>query len=469
MKKMVSTLTMTLCLASSLATELPQLGNKFGLNASNFVMKNEHYILPGLDDNQSYIKIIESLNPNNMLLRNDIGTLRSTGNGNGGDVLICSPGSSLGATVHLLDLYEANYVKNLPIDIGGDALSLDEKMDLIFSRVEKKSRVWANLLRDYYKEFYNEAVLVDEANLVNVDDSDHLAIPTNCVIKQIAIQKENPIDSSDPRYIINGTLWNLLSIDHQASLILHELIYRNLLHKKSSVLTRHFVGLIVSNHLETMSSLDFAKILSKNEFHMGMNLDSFDVYVQNHHSYSFEDPNVIELHSPAQKEGLIRIGQHEYKSAVYYNIFKAYQVSLADDEVAVHTLVFNKEFDIARVVINLNNTVINYRSGGASFFRIINEVATFKNGKIASFSQLEKGSDTSISTGKLSASVVKKVELYKEGMVSKVVVDCERSVTVELRYKGKLIDFKRSRNSTCNELTVDFDKDGSVNSYSVKN
>jgi hypothetical protein len=154
---------------------------------------------------------------------------------------------------------------------------------------------------------------------------------------------------------------------------------------------------------------------------------------------------------------------------VYYNIFKAYQVSLADDEVAVHTLVFNKEFDIARVVINLNNTVINYRSGGASFFRIINEVATFKNGKIASFSQLEKGSDTSISTGKLSASVVKKVELYKEGMVSKVVVDCERSVTVELRYKGKLIDFKRSRNSTCNELTVDFDKDGSVNSYSVKN
>jgi hypothetical protein len=144
--------------------------------------------------------------------------------GNGGDVVSCK-GSDGTNSLELLDYYEGRVLRGLKVDLGGADVSIDEKLDLALTRLERVSPRRAASYRQQVKSFISETLFLDDVDLVDVPDSGHIILPKNCKILQIANQSE-PLYPEDRRFVIDRTLWNQLDKDNQAGLILHEVVYR---------------------------------------------------------------------------------------------------------------------------------------------------------------------------------------------------------------------------------------------------
>lgn len=145
--------------------------------------------------------------------------------GNGGNTVVCQLESGK-TTTELLDIVEAKGF------IAPDTLH--------FSNLEKKSRTQAlaealevinsvrpqNSYAAWIRDFENDAVFINGVSLGVVADSYHYLVPKNCVVEQTVLQIE-PI-FHEARYTINQDRWGQLLPAHQAGLMMHELIYRDL-------------------------------------------------------------------------------------------------------------------------------------------------------------------------------------------------------------------------------------------------
>lgn len=177
--------------------------------------------------------------------------------GNGGNAVVCRDRSNLIETVRLLDYYEATLLLELKIDVGSDETPLD-KVRFVLKRLSRYDATRAKEYLDKAEHFFENTRFIDDVILPDTKDYGYVPLEKQCVIEQLAIQRK-PLVPEAKRYTISRDLWKRLSPDHQAGLILHEIVYGDAIAKghKDSVFARYLTSLISATKLETLSQADY--------------------------------------------------------------------------------------------------------------------------------------------------------------------------------------------------------------------
>lgn len=179
--------------------------------------------------------------------------------GNGGDVIVC------GKKVELLDIYEAR-LDGLVVKAPAGKEYKEMLQNLIAKKVFPLQERRANLYMSYLKNFEAETAFYPNIELSDVDDAGMVVIPRGCKLKQIAIQLS---DSERPpgrkRYTISLDLWNQMDELNKMSLVLHELVYREILQGpvSNSMIVRAMVREIIREGINLEHFLELGWELSK--------------------------------------------------------------------------------------------------------------------------------------------------------------------------------------------------------------
>lgn len=186
--------------------------------------------------------------------------------GNGGDAIVCKTAyADLGGrNSGLLDYYEARTSRGWTIDFN-PATSVDDRVALAISRLERLDPDRAALYRSYAKTFWDEAQILENAHLPDLPDDGPVSLPgEDCELRQLAIQRE-PFLPGDKRYVISGKIWAALDDASKAGLILHEIAYREAktLDHKTSAQVRYLNGMMAGNALEALTFDAYADLLEK--------------------------------------------------------------------------------------------------------------------------------------------------------------------------------------------------------------
>ncbi|MBV2169341.1 MAG: hypothetical protein KUL82_11610 [Bdellovibrio sp.] len=179
--------------------------------------------------------------------------------GNGGNIVQCGAG----ARMQLLDYYETE-MRGLNIDLGNETVTYIDKVQYVLKRLSKinpgraeKYRVWAH-------QFLQEIQWIDDSNIRPIKDIGPVILPEGCeLIQTVSQYPDEQIPPGGKRYAISQKVWNHLSEEDKAGLVLHELIYREAILNKqiSSLKVRFFTGLISSQDMEGLTSLEYLKLL----------------------------------------------------------------------------------------------------------------------------------------------------------------------------------------------------------------
>jgi hypothetical protein len=212
--------------------------------------------------------------------------------GNGGDVVVCRDSQQTILSVELLDFYEARVLRNLKLDLGSANLTTEQKLEYVTARWDRLDQNFVTYeVRYDGREFLKDAKYLSGVKLTDVPDSQHIAIPANCSIEQVAIQK-TPDFPEESIFTVNKDLWDRMNADNQAGLVLHEVIYRYMLsHRKStttissSVATRYLAGYASSERFATMSLPEYFELLNR--------LQHFDSVAVHYNRYLVDHPIVL--------------------------------------------------------------------------------------------------------------------------------------------------------------------------------
>lgn len=178
---------------------------------------------------------------------------------NGGSGVYCDNKQE----VELFDYFEARTLRGIQIDLGGNNLNYMEKVKLALSRIKNLDPFYYNKFTIGVEHFLSETKFISNANLTPIPDIESPVLPIDCHIKQIAIQKL-PLFPGDSYFLIDQNLWDRMSEDSKAGLVLHEIIYRQILHETSqttSLRARYLNALISSKSIEKFKVGDYNQIL----------------------------------------------------------------------------------------------------------------------------------------------------------------------------------------------------------------
>ncbi len=185
--------------------------------------------------------------------------------GNGGDGIVCRSGTK--PEVETLDLYEARTMRGITAELGGPQLSWRDKLDIALTRLEKIDHFRAAHYQDRLNTFLSEASFIPGIKLIDIPDSQQVILPSQCTIEQVAIQKP-PQFPGDAYYVVNKDLWDLMSTDNQAALVLHEIVYREAIEfgHQNSISARYFNSLVLSNRFDKIALNDYIHLLYRLPF-----------------------------------------------------------------------------------------------------------------------------------------------------------------------------------------------------------
>lgn len=178
---------------------------------------------------------------------------------NGGSVIECADG----VPKEMLDTFEAREVFSLNLWPGFGATPVEKALDIVANRLPVMDAGRRQIYTAWINEFMKRAEFATGVALPELADSNPVAVPVNCKLVQIAIQRDFNLPIVK-RYLINGDLWNKMDVDNQAALILHEVIYREaiLRGQSDSVNSRLFSGLLQSSNAEQLLDPDlYASVL----------------------------------------------------------------------------------------------------------------------------------------------------------------------------------------------------------------
>ncbi len=225
--------------------------------------------------------------------------------GNGGDVIDCQ---DVMIAPRLLDYYEMEQMRGIPIDISINA-TLDETMQILLQRIAIVNPILSETFRINYENFNKEAAFVPNATLVDIPDSKHVAIPKGCDVKQIVIQQA-PKMPKDKRYIVSKDLWDRMSARDRAGLIMHELIYREVLDRAENSIAVRYLNAIYATgsyprEIEEMieigkalpfESLEYRNMRFLNDHQKGYQLAGGKLYEIRAYQYVVKSPKgLIEI------------------------------------------------------------------------------------------------------------------------------------------------------------------------------
>ena len=187
--------------------------------------------------------------------------------GNGGDAVVCRTPDGAIKSAELLDFYEARILRQMNITLQPQA-SLQENLDLILLRIGQKDSQLLKVVNVYLEKFMTETRFLSGTELIDIPDSEHIAVPKNCQVEQLAIQSA-PKFPNDPYYTINKDIWDHLDSANQAGLVMHEILYRHYLFAQKfkedidSIPVRYINSLIAADKLKDLSLKDYLQYVSE--------------------------------------------------------------------------------------------------------------------------------------------------------------------------------------------------------------
>ncbi len=152
-------------------------------------------------------------------------SLGGTELGNGGDAIVCSTQSGR-APAEILDYYEGrewhNHIHSF--STTGDFLA---RADHLLDRLATFDPDLASAFKQRVRSIYADFNLRPNIELENIPDSQHIGIPTSCLLKQVVIRLSE-VQLGQKRFQVSKDIWDLLDDNNRAGLLLHEVIYEYL-------------------------------------------------------------------------------------------------------------------------------------------------------------------------------------------------------------------------------------------------
>jgi hypothetical protein len=189
----------------------------------------------------------------------------------GGKSVVCRNQSGAIESADTLDLFESNQLRGIEFDktmLGTDEWATVQN---VLKRLESWDKFRANLYKLQLASFPKEVRFIAGAKLVPVDDANNVIIPIGCALGQAAIQRA-PEFSGDARYLIDKSIWTALSVGGRASLLLHEIVYRETRStgQQNSIKARYFNSMMTSTAAREFGKEDYQKIRAAAQLKSGI-------------------------------------------------------------------------------------------------------------------------------------------------------------------------------------------------------
>lgn len=177
--------------------------------------------------------------------------------GNGGDVVVCGNGYP-----RLYDYYEAEQRWKLPVVYSSER-TVDAKVRDLIGRIARLNPRRATVYTKWFESFYNETEFLAGVELIDIPDTGDGFIPSGCVLKQAAVQRQMRFPN-EKRFTVQNDIFMAMDDDNKAGLILHELILREASEfrgHESSINARYFHAQIASRAIESMDLITYARLV----------------------------------------------------------------------------------------------------------------------------------------------------------------------------------------------------------------
>lgn len=107
--------------------------------------------------------------------------------GNGGDAIVCrDKQGKIKGRPELLDYYEARVNFGWKIKESG---TREQILNRFLERIESINSYNKTEYRERANQFFSEANLLNDIELVDIPDSNHTTLPRDCKVEQLVIQK----------------------------------------------------------------------------------------------------------------------------------------------------------------------------------------------------------------------------------------------------------------------------------------
>jgi hypothetical protein len=176
--------------------------------------------------------------------------------GNGGSGILCN------SEVLLLDFIEAPEM-NLQIQTLDKVATIETYLSAWLGNLAKHNPSRARLYAIYLSSFWSDVKwLTENESLNEIPDQGIVKVPKSCSIVQIAGQQDPKFGKK--RYYISKALFDKMPVQHQAGLVLHELVWRDIRSQKNwkhsqSGSVRFLTAFFASKEIKEMSYADFLR------------------------------------------------------------------------------------------------------------------------------------------------------------------------------------------------------------------
>lgn len=205
------------------------------------------------------------------------------GDTGGGNVVVCKDATTGATSVRLLDYYEAAI---LYADIEPDFQAPEmgpgktemELVEYVLKRMSRVDRERAEDLGVLAKEWFADTKFLNKIVLPGINDHGYIPLEVGCVVEQVAVQNLIP-SAKAKKYTVREDLWKQMSLQDRAGLILHEIIYNEILNHptidSTSRGTRYVNALVSSPALSKISLAEYERHLKEADFKLGYRKHNF--------------------------------------------------------------------------------------------------------------------------------------------------------------------------------------------------
>lgn len=188
--------------------------------------------------------------------------------GNGGDVVICQ--NAKYPAIELLDFHEARE-KSIPLASLKAKDYLSKVKEVLGQTIKDVQPARYRRYLEWINTFEAESQFRSQVNLPDIDDSGLVILPVGCSMRQAVIQlTSEAVSDGEPRYIIDQEVWSQLDEMNRAGLLLHEMIYREIIASNS---IQNVTSMRVRNLNRILFGSDF---VLENYFKMATKMFGFD-------------------------------------------------------------------------------------------------------------------------------------------------------------------------------------------------
>ena len=166
-------------------------------------------------------------------------------------------------SVELLDYWEWRQSSPRKTSLGEANLQISEKIKIVIDRIAKLDPVLATELNKIYQTY--QPSFVDRAKIPDISDfTPRLERSSNCVIEQLAVQYRAVV-FGQAWLQIDAKLYQRLTRDEQAGLVLHEILYRFALsqaHPPTDSNGLRYLNFVFSTDTQDVTPAIYSQILS---------------------------------------------------------------------------------------------------------------------------------------------------------------------------------------------------------------